>query len=242
MISASKLEANRLNAQKSTGPRTAEGKSRSRFNAAKHGATAQTPALPGEDPAAFQARVDGYKTHFTPRSDLENDLIERMALMSAQFDRANRFDAARMTGNMMTGPTLDAHALELEADSSCAKTARPRNSTASGWWRRTWAPRREPSNLGKTNPSLPTPVLSRTKPRPATEARVTRSNPPQRMGQAVHKINSRTAFEIMGTNPAMTSSRIFKTKPPSTIEIVTENAGLALSMKHRRTDRSSGFR
>ena len=36
--------------------------------------------------------------------------------MSTQFDRANRVDVARMTDNMMTGPALDAHALELEAD------------------------------------------------------------------------------------------------------------------------------
>ena len=37
VCSPARLAANRLNAQKSTGPRTEEGKSRSRANALKHG-------------------------------------------------------------------------------------------------------------------------------------------------------------------------------------------------------------
>lgn len=37
MASIRQIEANRLNAKKSTGPRTAEGKSRSRMNALKSG-------------------------------------------------------------------------------------------------------------------------------------------------------------------------------------------------------------
>ena len=54
-ISPQKMAANRRNAQKSTGPRSAAGKSRARFNALKHGVTAQIPVLPGEDPALFHA-------------------------------------------------------------------------------------------------------------------------------------------------------------------------------------------
>ena len=37
-----KIESNRRNAQKSTGPRTTAGKNRSRFNALKHGEYAKT--------------------------------------------------------------------------------------------------------------------------------------------------------------------------------------------------------
>ena len=43
-VSAKKLAANRRNAQKSTGPRTAEGKAISRLNALKHGIFQRDPA------------------------------------------------------------------------------------------------------------------------------------------------------------------------------------------------------
>ncbi len=51
MATAAQIEANRLNAQKSTGPKTVGGKTRARFNALKHGMTARTimPVLPQED-------------------------------------------------------------------------------------------------------------------------------------------------------------------------------------------------
>jgi hypothetical protein len=38
--SSARAEANRRNAEKSTGPKTADGKAKSRFNALKHGMTA----------------------------------------------------------------------------------------------------------------------------------------------------------------------------------------------------------
>jgi hypothetical protein len=42
MATSAQIAANRANAQKSTGPRSAEGKSASRFNALKHGIDANT--------------------------------------------------------------------------------------------------------------------------------------------------------------------------------------------------------
>ena len=50
MPSLKQIEANRLNARKSTGPRTPEGKAKSRFNALKAGIDAGAEAIPGEDP------------------------------------------------------------------------------------------------------------------------------------------------------------------------------------------------
>jgi hypothetical protein len=44
-ISLAKLAANRRNAQKATGPKTAEGKERSRWNAVKHGLLSKRLAL-----------------------------------------------------------------------------------------------------------------------------------------------------------------------------------------------------
>ena len=76
MSSLKQLEANRRNAQKSTGPRTVEGKDRSRYNAVKHGMTAKTPVLPGEDEGAFQKRVDSWKDDLRPRGAVEDFLVQ----------------------------------------------------------------------------------------------------------------------------------------------------------------------
>jgi hypothetical protein len=48
-ISEKKLQANRRNAQKSTGPKTPEGKARSSRNAIKHGLLAQQILIDDDD-------------------------------------------------------------------------------------------------------------------------------------------------------------------------------------------------
>ncbi len=65
--SQKRIDANRQNAKKSTGPRTPEGKSRSRFNRLQHGLAATVAVLPGEDAAVFQARVDAMVETFAPK-------------------------------------------------------------------------------------------------------------------------------------------------------------------------------
>jgi len=48
-VSAAQLEANRLNAQKSTGPRTEEGKNKCKLNAFRHGLTSQVAVMTDPD-------------------------------------------------------------------------------------------------------------------------------------------------------------------------------------------------
>ena len=55
-----RAEINRRNAARSTGPRTPEGKARSRLNAVKPGCRARLPVLPGEDPEAYRGRLDAW--------------------------------------------------------------------------------------------------------------------------------------------------------------------------------------
>ena len=55
MATDKQIAANRLNAQNSTGPRTDDGKRRSRRNAFRHGLTAETVIDIHEDPAAYRA-------------------------------------------------------------------------------------------------------------------------------------------------------------------------------------------
>ena len=95
-ISPTRAEINRRNAQRSTGPKSQAGKERSRFNALKHGCRARLPILPGEDPDAYQDRLDAWIDKFQPRDAVEAYMVERAVHASWQLDRADRAEVAAM--------------------------------------------------------------------------------------------------------------------------------------------------
>jgi hypothetical protein len=66
------------------------------------GLTAKTAVLPWEDPAAFEATVDDYKTGLETRNPLEDRLAQDAALASWQARRANRCEVARITRDRQT--------------------------------------------------------------------------------------------------------------------------------------------
>ena len=80
----------------------------SRFNAVKHGLTAKTPVLPGEDPAALQAKIDAYKAGYETGNEVENDLAEMAAMAVWRAKRANRLEVTRVTRDIVTRPQADA--------------------------------------------------------------------------------------------------------------------------------------
>jgi hypothetical protein len=53
MATPAQIIANQANAQRSTGPRTVEGKQASSANATSHGLTSRSTVLPGEDPEEY---------------------------------------------------------------------------------------------------------------------------------------------------------------------------------------------
>ncbi len=75
MASQRQRKANRLNAEKSTGPRTPGGKARSRRNAITHGLTAREIVLAHEDPAKFEALSEDLHLRFRPCDGLEEELV-----------------------------------------------------------------------------------------------------------------------------------------------------------------------
>ena len=81
--SARKAESNRRNAQKSTGPRTAQGKANSRLNALKHGLLASNATIAVIEGRAhrkeFEAMVDGLGQDFQPVGTFEQLLVEDIA-------------------------------------------------------------------------------------------------------------------------------------------------------------------
>ena len=94
MATRRQLEANRLNALKSTGPRTPEGKARSRRNAITHGLTARDVVLAHEDPARFEALCEELRLRFKPRDAFEEELAGRIAALLWRLRRFPVFEAA----------------------------------------------------------------------------------------------------------------------------------------------------
>ena len=92
VATAAQIEANRRNAQKSTGPKTERGKARVRRNAITHGMTARTimPVLPQEDPKELEDRTQQAITAMKPRNPLELDLVCRAVRLAGELDRAER--------------------------------------------------------------------------------------------------------------------------------------------------------
>jgi hypothetical protein len=78
MATEKQIAANRANAQKSTGPRTHEGKAVSSQNALKSGIDAQSQVIRGEDPVALAALTDQYLADFQPRSAAERALVDAL--------------------------------------------------------------------------------------------------------------------------------------------------------------------
>jgi hypothetical protein len=107
-VSAARLEANRRNAQKSTGPRTHEGKTRSRVNAVTHGLRAEIPILPDEDPQALEDRKAAWTAALAPCDDVEQRAVDDAVAYSWQQDRARRAQVARVSANRLD------HGLDLE--------------------------------------------------------------------------------------------------------------------------------
>src|SRR6516165_7419238 len=99
---------NRQNGQKSRGPKSPEGKARSRFNALKHGLKAKTVVLPGEDPQEYQARLDAWITDLNPQNDVELTLVERAVTLTWQLDRAERAEDARLASLIRAAPAATA--------------------------------------------------------------------------------------------------------------------------------------
>ena len=94
MASEKQLEANRTNAQKSTGPRTNAGKANSRLNSRKHGLTAKTLVIVGENADDFDQLQAELMNEHDPQSALECELVERLAGVLWRLRRLPFFEAA----------------------------------------------------------------------------------------------------------------------------------------------------
>ncbi len=79
MPTRKQLEANRRNANKSTGPRTRAGKALSSRNALKHGLCAEQVLLPDEDEGEYERLGEQLIDDFSPVGALETTLVQTLA-------------------------------------------------------------------------------------------------------------------------------------------------------------------
>ena len=96
-ISEKKIEANRKNARKSTGPKTPEGKAKSSQNALTHGLLAQQILVNDDDPneptVFFDILFNGLTGELQPQGFQEILLVERIAVCYWRIRRAYRYEA-----------------------------------------------------------------------------------------------------------------------------------------------------
>ena len=98
--SDARINANRLNARKSSGPKTPEGKAKARANAVKHGLTGAGVALPSEDAALVEQRFLTLQEEMVPSNLASHLLIRQMALSSVRIERAAQQESAALASKV----------------------------------------------------------------------------------------------------------------------------------------------
>jgi hypothetical protein len=93
MASQKQLAANRRNAQKSTGPRSPQGKARSSMNALKTGIDAGTHIIQHESPARLEALADEYYDRFHPTTPEQRMLVDTLVDSEWLLRRFRRVEA-----------------------------------------------------------------------------------------------------------------------------------------------------
>ena len=118
--SPAQVRANQQNAQRSSGPRTAEGKARSAANALKHGIYADstraiTQGLLGEDPAQVEQFLNSVVDQLAPRNPVETGCATKIATLLLAELRRDRYEADLLTeAGLLSG--ADCYALGGDPD------------------------------------------------------------------------------------------------------------------------------
>ena len=79
MTTSAQISANQANAQRSTGPRTDEGKAIASVNNLRHGFTGKFRVLDWEDPGELEALFVELRAEHQPSTITENALVDKMA-------------------------------------------------------------------------------------------------------------------------------------------------------------------
>ena len=123
MISEKQLDANRRNAQASSGPTTEEGKRRSSQNALRHGLTGQVTAMTEEDRTAHDKFCAAMLKDLAPDGAVETQLAQRVATDSWRLNRISAVeDNLFALGFHAYVDKVDTEHPEIDAAFAAAKT------------------------------------------------------------------------------------------------------------------------
>jgi len=95
--SPARIQANRRNAESSTGPRTADGKLQSSMNALRHGLTSKMILLPEEDLKTYQDFRDRFFGDLQPKGFLEEQLALTLVNTQWRLNRCRAFEQSILT-------------------------------------------------------------------------------------------------------------------------------------------------
>src|SRR5258708_22002184 len=103
MVTDKQLEANKQNAQHSTGPRTEAGKERAKLNAWRHGLTGQSCIVPEEDRESFTLFTTKLSADLDPANFIEAQLAHLYATFQWRIHRAAAIEETMLTLGQMEG-------------------------------------------------------------------------------------------------------------------------------------------
>jgi hypothetical protein len=141
MASQAQIAANRLNSQKSTGPRSEEGKAASRFNALKHAASAKSLVIPGEDDSILAELAASYHEQFQPVGPEEALLVEKIVAADWTQRRMHRLEAEVLNtliarqDESEENPGGAAFIQDCEGPNALQKILRRREAAGREWYR-----------------------------------------------------------------------------------------------------------
>ncbi len=121
-ISEKQLEANRRNAQRSTGPKTDEGKKVSALNARRHNLTGQVTAMTDADRIMHDAFSASIIENLAPEGAMETQLAQRIATDSWRLNRLSAIeDNLYALGHSAHSDEIETEHPEIHAALTAAK-------------------------------------------------------------------------------------------------------------------------
>ena len=105
--SPARVRANRANAQRSTGPRTPEGKARVAQNALTHGLTAKSLVLDEESQEAFHSLRRRMLEDLNPQGETECQLVEHMIVSRWRLTRSWEIETGLFNQSLAATPSPD---------------------------------------------------------------------------------------------------------------------------------------